>query len=57
MAYITWLLGGFRVVDIPFMFQVVRVVKDTMNNIHPVYLLKALMIKRQLMQDSNLKVS
>lgn len=35
--------------------QVVRVVKDTMNNIHPVYLLKALMIKRQLMQDPNLK--
>lgn len=35
--------------------QVVRVVTDTMKNIHPVYLLKALMIKRQLVQDPNLK--
>ncbi|XP_071531325.1 KRR1 small subunit processome component homolog isoform X2 [Panulirus ornatus] len=35
--------------------QVVRVVTDTMKNIHPVYLLKALMIKRQLVKDPNLK--
>ncbi|KAG7162574.1 KRR1 small subunit processome component homolog [Homarus americanus] len=35
--------------------QVIRVVTDTMKNIHPVYLLKALMIKRQLMQDQNTK--
>jgi len=35
--------------------QVMRVVQDTMKNIHPVYLLKALMIKRQLSQDPNLK--
>ncbi|KAK8743940.1 hypothetical protein OTU49_000923 [Cherax quadricarinatus] len=35
--------------------QVVRVVTDTMRNIHPVYLLKALMIKRHLVQDPNLK--
>ncbi|XP_045582771.1 KRR1 small subunit processome component homolog [Procambarus clarkii] len=35
--------------------QVLRVVTSTMKNIHPVYLLKALMIKRQLVQDPNLK--
>ncbi|XP_053628493.1 KRR1 small subunit processome component homolog isoform X3 [Cherax quadricarinatus] len=35
--------------------KVVRVVTDTMRNIHPVYLLKALMIKRHLVQDPNLK--
>merc|ERR1711874_156005 len=36
--------------------QVMSVVKNTvMNNIHPVYLLKRLMIMRQLVQDPNLK--
>ncbi|KAK3870499.1 hypothetical protein Pcinc_024290 [Petrolisthes cinctipes] len=35
--------------------QVVQVVKETMKNVHPVYLLKTLMIKRELMKDPNLK--
>jgi ribosomal RNA assembly protein len=32
-----------------------RVIVDTMQNIHPIYHIKELMVKRELMKDENMK--
>ena len=44
------LIGGFKNVKI-----MRRIIVDTMQNVHPIYHIKELMIKRELMKDPELK--
>ena len=44
------LIGSFKNVKV-----LKRVIVDTMQNIHPIYHIKELMVKRELLKDENMK--